>query len=327
MPPHDHAYKNLFAHPKMVEDLLKGFVRFDWVADLDFSTLEKINGSYISDDLRERADDVIWRVKFQDEWLYVYLLLEFQSTVDPFMAVRILTYVGLLYQDLIKANHLSEQRKLPPVLPIVLYNGERPWQASETISELLQPVPEKLRDYQPQQRYLLIDEGRYSAAELEKLENLTAALIRAEIAESQEALGRVLANLIVWLPQPEQSDLRRAFKEWFGRVLLPRRLPGTEIEAVHDLTEMQAMLAERVKTWTKPWWEEGFKEGVEKGIEKGIEQGIEQGEAAVLAKLLNKRFGPLPEWARKKLQHASREQLDNWAEQIFDAESLEQFFT
>ena len=60
-----------------MEDLVKGFVRFDWVADLDFSTLEKVNGSYITDDLKERADDVIWRVKFQDEWLYVYLLLEF----------------------------------------------------------------------------------------------------------------------------------------------------------------------------------------------------------------------------------------------------------
>jgi hypothetical protein len=32
----------------------------------------------------------------------VYLLLEFQSTVDPFMAVRIMVYLGLLYQDLIK---------------------------------------------------------------------------------------------------------------------------------------------------------------------------------------------------------------------------------
>jgi hypothetical protein len=99
-------------------------------------------------------------------------------------------------------------------------------QASESISELLQPM-------------------------LEKLDNVTAALIRAEIAESQEALNRLLAKLIVWLPQPEQTDLRRAFKEWFGNVLLPRRLPRTEIEAVHDLTEMQAMLAERMKTWTK----------------------------------------------------------------------------
>ena len=73
----------------MVEDLLTGFVKFDWVNELDFSSLEKLNNSYITDDLRERTDDVVWRVKFRDQWLYLYLLLEFQSTVDPFMAVRI----------------------------------------------------------------------------------------------------------------------------------------------------------------------------------------------------------------------------------------------
>ena len=28
---HDHSYKNLFSHAQMVEDLLRGFVREDWV--------------------------------------------------------------------------------------------------------------------------------------------------------------------------------------------------------------------------------------------------------------------------------------------------------
>ena len=43
----------------MVEDLLRGFVREQWVDQLDFSTLERKNGSYVSDDLREREDDII----------------------------------------------------------------------------------------------------------------------------------------------------------------------------------------------------------------------------------------------------------------------------
>lgn len=60
---HDQSYKLLFSHPEMVADLLRGFVKEDWVAALDFSTLEKVNGSYISDDLREREDDIIWRVR------------------------------------------------------------------------------------------------------------------------------------------------------------------------------------------------------------------------------------------------------------------------
>ena len=92
---HDGSYKYLFSHARMVEDLLKGFVREEWVADLDFTTLEKVSGSYVSDDLRERADDVVWRVRWGTDWLYVYILMEFQSTVDSWMAVRMMTYVGL----------------------------------------------------------------------------------------------------------------------------------------------------------------------------------------------------------------------------------------
>ena len=55
----------------------------------------------MSEELRPRADDVVWRVRWREHWVYVYLLLEFQSEVDPWMAVRLLVYVGLLYQDLI----------------------------------------------------------------------------------------------------------------------------------------------------------------------------------------------------------------------------------
>jgi predicted transposase YdaD len=80
---HDHGYKLLFSHPEMVEDLLRGFVREAWVNDLDFATLERVGGGYVSDDLREREDDIVWRVRFGQEWLYVYLLLEFQSSIDP----------------------------------------------------------------------------------------------------------------------------------------------------------------------------------------------------------------------------------------------------
>jgi len=80
---HDHSYKFLFSHARMVEDLLKGFVREEWVTQLDFSTLEKVNNSYVSDTLQERQDDIVWRIRGGETRLYVYILLEFQSTVDP----------------------------------------------------------------------------------------------------------------------------------------------------------------------------------------------------------------------------------------------------
>jgi predicted transposase/invertase (TIGR01784 family) len=117
---HDHSYKLLFSHPQMVRDLLQGFVHEAWVADLDFSTLERVSASYISEDLRRREDDIIWRVRRAGDWMYIYLLIEFQSQPDPWMAMRMLVYVGLLYQELIKGGHFTDRGKLPPVFPLVL---------------------------------------------------------------------------------------------------------------------------------------------------------------------------------------------------------------
>jgi hypothetical protein len=197
---HDQGYKLLFSHRRMVEDLLRGFVKAPWVERVDFARLEQVSGSYVSDDLRELEDDAIWRAPLSrergDEWLYVYLLLEFQSQVDPFMAVRVFAYLGLLHQDLIKSGQVSRGERLPPVLPLVLYNGEARWSAPVDLAELLAPVPPALGAYQPRLRYLLIDEGTYTELDLAPVENLAAALIRLENSRRPEDLQAVMMPLL-----------------------------------------------------------------------------------------------------------------------------------
>ena len=59
---------------------------------------------------------------------------------DPYMAVRVLTYLGLLYQDLIHQKTVTAGQKLPPVLPIVLYNGKPRWGAATEIGQLIVSV-------------------------------------------------------------------------------------------------------------------------------------------------------------------------------------------
>ena len=98
--------------------------------------------------------------------MYLYILIEFQSTVDAWMAVRIMTYVGLLYQDLIRQKQVLPGRRLPPVLPIVLYNGEGNWTAKTNVADLVPKPPGLLAKYAPHLDYLLIDENRYDMADL-----------------------------------------------------------------------------------------------------------------------------------------------------------------
>ena len=96
---HDAAYKQLFSQPRMVQDLLEGFAARGWSDALDLDSPTALPASYVGHDLRQRHGDLFWRVRFRDDrWLYLVLLLEFQSDIDRSMAVRMLTYTGLLHQ-------------------------------------------------------------------------------------------------------------------------------------------------------------------------------------------------------------------------------------
>ena len=325
MAEHDNSYKLLFSNAAMVEDLLRGFVQEDWIRELDFSSLEKVGGEYVSDDLRHRQSDLVWRVRWgRERWLYVYLLLEFQSTVDPFMALRVMVYVGMLWQDLLRQKVLTPSGRLPPVLPVVLYNGEVPWRAARDVSELIEEIPGGLERYRPQLQHFLLDEQRIADVELEPLKNLAAALFRLGKDRGPEDFLRVVGALAEWLSEPGMAELHRAFRIWV-QVYLREKLSGVELPEFETLMEVKSMLGERVVPWTERWKQEGIQKGLEEGREKGLEEGLEKGREeglekgrekgreearkedlhalqGILLRNLESRFGKVPEEVRRRVE-------------------------
>ena len=290
----DPAYKRLFSRPRMVRDLLDGFAARDWSHALDFGSLSPLPASYVSHDLRQRHGDLVWRVRFRNErWLYLVLLLEFQSGVDRAMAVRVLTYTGLLYQKLIGEGVLREYDALPPVLPVVIYNGRRPWTAPSDVAELVSAGgAEALARYQPSQRYFLLDEGRMGGAGLPG-DNLVSALIALETNRDRRRLPGLLGALIGLLREQDDEELTAAFSAWAEQVLLPRRFRGTGPGSLPRLEEVRTMLADSVREWTEQWVEQGLEQGREQGLEQGREQGLEQGRAeerALLCRQAARKF-------------------------------------
>lgn len=74
----------------------------------------------------------------------------------------------------------------------------------------------------------------------------------------------------------------------------------------------------------------GVELGVQQGMQKGMQQGMQQGERnkaiAILTRHLTKRFGPLSDATRQRLDTATLDQLDTWADRILDADSLDAVF-
>jgi predicted transposase/invertase (TIGR01784 family) len=176
---HDSGYKLLFSHPRMVEELCRGFLPANWTGRLDFPSLEMAPTSFVSDDQQERRGDLVWRLRWKRGG-DAYLLLEFQSTPDPSMPVRMLTYSGLLLQRLIREGALKLGGALPPVLPVVLYLGKPPWRTPLDVVSLFGASPPVARRFRPQLRYILLDERRMDLDRPELAHNLAAAVFQVE---------------------------------------------------------------------------------------------------------------------------------------------------
>lgn len=194
--PHDAAYKAFFSNPNMIKSLLQDFVPEEFFKYFDFSNLKECSGSYITSSLQQRHDDTVWRVKWMGDWCYIYILLEFQSTQDYWMSLRILTNTALLWEDLIKQGHGKTGDKLPPVFPIVIYNGDGVWRSATNVRNLIAPLPDKLSAYQPEQKYFLIDENRLSAMLLDKATGESAYIFRLEQAKTPDGILAISPELV-----------------------------------------------------------------------------------------------------------------------------------
>ena len=60
---------------------------------------------------------------------------------------------------------------------------------------------------------------------------------------------------------------------------------------------------------------------------EGRQEGRQEGEAKILTRLLQRRFGNLPEWANQEIAKAEPPLLEEWSLRIFDAQSLDDVFS
>jgi len=214
-----------------------------------------------------------------------------------------------------KAHHRNHG--LATGLPLGAVQWDKPWSAATDVRSLFKlPTGTPLWAYQPDMRYHLLEERLYPRAEgdskvglLFELENSQTP---AQMAAALERLGKLLPQ------QPRFAQLRRAFLVWVKHVLIQHKKLDLGSRDFNDLAEVQDMLATRLQQW-----EEDI---LQKGIEQGIEQGIEKGEYNLLQQLLEKRFGPLPDWATEKLAQANSQQLEQWGLKLLDAGRLEDVF-
>ncbi|WP_017523794.1 Rpn family recombination-promoting nuclease/putative transposase [Pusillimonas noertemannii] len=314
---HDASYRQLFSNPAIVRGLFQGIVRAPWQDQIDWDRLEPLPADYISDRLRQRQGDIVWRLpRLDGRDVFLLLMIEHQSTIDFYMALRILTYLGLLYEALLARKLIKPGEPLPMVLPIVIYSGMPRWNAALNVSDLIGAIPQGLRRFLPQLQYLLVDEGALVASGKLPQNNLAALLFRLEHNRGLHDVEDLIQK--VYNYTKADPIVRRAFASWTRYVLLPRSLPDVDMPQIDNLLEIKNMLAEHSRSWTHQWKMEGLAEG--------RKEGQKEGQVSMLHSQLTRKFGPLSESVQQRLETATPEDLQTWSLALLEARSLDEVF-
>ena len=316
---HDGLYHRLFDHPGMVAQLLREFVAGPWLDDLDLERMERQNAKFHAETGDRREGDMIWRIPRRGGGdTYLVLLLEFQSTPYHWMALRVLVYASLLWQQLLNEKSLLPDGRLPPILPVVLYNGDRRWAAPLALHELVGlPRNSPLWQWQPAISYQIVDEGAFPEDDLARRDALPALLFRLEGSPDPEQVVVLADALLAWFRRhPGFEGVRSVFAELLGAIMEPLA-PGVRVP--EELLEVRNMLASRAEDWKRQWLQEGRQEGEQRGEQRGRQKG----EAAILLRQLERRFGALPDWATDRITTADTVALEEWSLRVFDATTLD----
>ncbi len=290
--------------------------------------MQSIIGFFLDQRLLPIYWSIIWIQPSLRCWMspvaFILILLEFQSEVDPWMVLRIDVYTGLLYQQLVDERQWRVTDGLPPVLPIVIYNGESVWSAPVAMRDLIHLPPESpLWKYQPQMRYHVLEEVRSSIKKSDSLDSLLAIFFRMGHPLQPETLIEASRELVGWFQaHPASNDLKPLFRELLVAGLHKRSGIETTMPIPEELEEVVVMLERYVEKWAQEIEQRGIQAGIAIGEQRAAQQGEQKGRAALLLRQLRHRFGTLPESIESTVLSADIAQLEEWSDRVLDASLL-----
>lgn len=281
---HDKSYKDLLSNKEVFINMIDSFIDTEWAKFIKKSEdLFLIDKSYILSDYEELESDIVYRAKIGEEEVIFYVLLEFQSSVDYSMPIRLFGYISEIWRDVLKnIDKKTIKRKdfrLPAIVPIVLYNGEDKWTASREFKNIVSRS-EIFGDNIINFKYELLDVNRYEKEELVDLGNIISAIFmldqKVDFLEFIDRLKEIALTfnnlddkqkmlLKHWLRNVMSDELKDELKDNIENIL---NVDKSEVAI------MTSNISKTIKEMQYTTRQQGIKEGIERGIERGIELAI-----------------------------------------------------
>ena len=317
----------MFSQPETAAKFLSNYLPPEVARALNLGYLKLVKDSFVDSDLKEFFSDLLYEVRLaQRQNAFVYVLFEHKSAPDEWVAFQLLRYMVKIWTPMAKRG-----RKLPPIIPVVLYQGRTKWKVARNFAGLIDwAQAESFRNYVPEFEYHLCDLTQFDADKLKGDPRLRALMLVmknvfrsdpiARLDEALKALRRLpekdgagleyIMTLLVYFSAAakglSKDDFQRAVKRAFPR-------------------QEGRIMSTVAQEWLKEGREKGIQVGIQKGIQKGIKEGrkegIREGAAALTLRLLRRRVGRIDAPTRQRILRLSAKELQELGLALLDFSS------
>ena len=312
--PHDVLVNVTFEDPRLAGIFFHENLPDRIAQHLDYKLPEHIDGSFFDESLAGSQCDALFRVRTKktSNPVYLYVLLEHKSTPEPDLPLQLSSYTGRIWKRRVKENGPASLRALPPVIPMVLYTGQRHWNVPEGLREMIAGEPDLC--ILPGELYILSNLKETPSANLSRDAELKSVLTTMKF-EAMENLAQVLNNL--------SPELRRQVLYYivgvYEGVELEGILAALRLDNANEMEDYVGTIAETLLA-------EGKAHGLAEGMVTGEAKGLVEGKAETLMRLMERRFGPLPRKNRQRIAAAKIDQIEKWFDVAIDAPDMEAVF-
>jgi predicted transposase/invertase (TIGR01784 family) len=266
--PHDRFLKQVMSNPATARDFVQNYLPMELVEQMDLGSLELSVESFVDTALQSHHTDLLFTLKLRngDDGL-VYLLFEHKSYADRLVAFQLLRYLVRVWE-----HSLRQYDRLVPIVPVVVYHGQFPWQIEPGFRWLVRG-PESFKSYVPEFAYQMCDLSSYNDDEIRGEVTLQATLLvlkhilhddfRPHLAHALS----LLSDLARQRTGLEYVETLLRYVSVSARHISPDELRETVDHAFPEGEELMSTIAEK-------WVEQGMQQGMQRGLEQGRREGI-----------------------------------------------------
>ena len=330
-PRHDPLFRSAFEDLRLFRELLMWLVPFVVeLLDLDRTELQK--DTFVDEELKTHQSDLLYKIPIKgttDKRIFIFVLLEHKAESDYWTMLQMLRYIVRIWMREYKAAEVEGRLadfELPPVLPIIIYHGERGFTSPVKLGKLIRAI-EGLTKYQLDFEAFLLDLTDFDKTTPPEDLELFAVLAVMQAVFRPDAVERLKRIYLKIKPKLDDPKTRKHYLERWEN-LLKYMMTSGKYFTFDNLKEVTSIMSETDVVAISPCAMELMAIGrtEERNLWLNERNELLNDKVENLLRILTRNFGEIPPTTRDRL-HAIHDfnVLRQLTDIAWDCQALDEF--